>query len=234
MSTDDEYKLPPGSMAELETERLKVRRWLTDNLQGETSCQRADEAIFGSNVHLACNCAAIIFNAALEMNWPVSSVRSKIESVLNLALRDAFDVAEPDHAHDREFWLRAFRSRWSAAVKASDEWREIEDKLLELANYQADAEDGRAVEEPAAADAEETPSVQKDPVAAKRTAELDAYKTECAAADIRVTDKMIAEAASDKWHERTPVQRWKRNDPRCTPGDDMRIRAVLKRKPHLP
>jgi hypothetical protein len=72
-----------------------------------------------------------------------------------------------------------------------------------------------------------------DPVAAERKALLQAYKDECRKGNIRVTDEMIAEAASRSWHERTPVQRWKRNDRRSTPADDAQIRAVLKNKPHL-
>lgn len=70
-------------------------------------------------------------------------------------------------------------------------------------------------------------------VAQQGAALLNAYKSEGAGIGIRITDKMIAEAACETWHDRTPVQRWKRNDPRCTPGDDYRIRAVLKAKPHL-
>ena len=70
-------------------------------------------------------------------------------------------------------------------------------------------------------------------VAAQRKALLQAYNAECAKHGIRVTDRMIAAAARPTWHDRTPVQRWKRNDPRCTPGDDSAIRAVLKKKPHL-
>ncbi len=72
-----------------------------------------------------------------------------------------------------------------------------------------------------------------DLVAAERTTMLQAYKNEGMEHGIRITDLMIAKAASPTWHERTPVQRWKGNDPRCTAGDDAKIRSVLKRKPHL-
>ncbi len=72
-----------------------------------------------------------------------------------------------------------------------------------------------------------------DAVAKERKASLEAYKDECRQAGVRINENMIAEAASRLWHERTPVQRWKRNDPRSTPADDAKIRAVLKNKPHL-
>jgi len=67
----------------------------------------------------------------------------------------------------------------------------------------------------------------------ERKAVLEAYKNEGRAKKIKITDKMVAEAASRTWHDRTPVQRWKRNDPRCTPADDAKIRRVLREKPHL-
>lgn len=68
---------------------------------------------------------------------------------------------------------------------------------------------------------------------ADRAALLEAYKDEGRKKGIRITDLMIAEAASRTWHDRTPVQRWKRGDPRCTTADDAKIREVLRRKPHL-
>jgi hypothetical protein len=72
-----------------------------------------------------------------------------------------------------------------------------------------------------------------DPIANERTTLLDSYKREGKERGVRITDAMVARAASTRWNERTPVQRWKRNDPRCTSGDDAKIRSVLKRKPHL-
>ena len=73
----------------------------------------------------------------------------------------------------------------------------------------------------------------QDLVAVKHKALLQAYKAEGLARGIRITDEMVAKAASPTWHDRTPVQRWKSNDARCTPGDDRKIRAVLRDKPHL-
>ena len=72
-----------------------------------------------------------------------------------------------------------------------------------------------------------------DPVAVERSALIQAYKSECWKRGVKVTNEMIARAASDSWHDRTPVQRWKRNDSRCTPADDVKIRAILKKRPHL-
>ena len=72
-----------------------------------------------------------------------------------------------------------------------------------------------------------------DAIPEERAAMLQNYKAEGRKKGIRITDNMIAEAASPSWHERTPVQRWKRNDPRSTAADDAMIRRVLATKPHL-
>jgi hypothetical protein len=74
---------------------------------------------------------------------------------------------------------------------------------------------------------------ESDAVADERTELLKTYKTECRRRGIKITDEMIAKAASDSWHDRTPVARWKRNDPRCKRSDDLKIRMVLRNKPHL-
>lgn len=63
---------------------------------------------------------------------------------------------------------------------------------------------------------------------------LKAYKDECKACGVRVTDGMIAKSASSSWNDRTQVTWWKRNDPLSKPLADRLIRNVLAKKPHLP
>lgn len=73
----------------------------------------------------------------------------------------------------------------------------------------------------------------RDEVRDERTRLLDAYKRQCIEAGVKVTDAMIAKAACPSWNHRTPVTRWKGNDPRCSSTHDSMIRAVFKSKPHL-
>jgi hypothetical protein len=74
----------------------------------------------------------------------------------------------------------------------------------------------------------------REKVKAERTASLNAYKDEVKQQlGFRLTDEGVAKAARPTWHERTPVLRWKRADPRSTDGDDAAIRRVLQEKPHL-
>jgi hypothetical protein len=70
-----------------------------------------------------------------------------------------------------------------------------------------------------------------DPVAAERAALLDNYKTRARGQGIKLTDAMVAHAASQKWNDRTYVGWWKRNDYRSKPPHDKKIRTVLAQDP---
>lgn len=63
---------------------------------------------------------------------------------------------------------------------------------------------------------------------------IDDYKRECKESGVRVTDAMIAKAASSSWNDRTQVTWWKRSDPRSTAFADRAIRRILAQRPHLP
>src|SRR5262249_15811983 len=68
---------------------------------------------------------------------------------------------------------------------------------------------------------------------AERKRLRDAYKAECKRAGVRVTDEMIAHAASKNWTGRTSVQKWLAADPRYNGEPDRLIREVFLKKPHL-
>ena len=65
----------------------------------------------------------------------------------------------------------------------------------------------------------------------ERSNTIDAYKRECKAAGIGVTDEAVAKAARRSWNTRDPVTKWKAGKER--PGDDAQIRRVFRDKPHL-
>jgi len=71
-----------------------------------------------------------------------------------------------------------------------------------------------------------------DPIAAERTALMSSFRAKAKRQKIKVTDEIVAkEANPGKWHDRTMVGWWKRNDPRCRAVHDRMIRAVLSRDP---
>jgi hypothetical protein len=73
---------------------------------------------------------------------------------------------------------------------------------------------------------------QLDSEAARRAAMLTDYKAKGRGMGIRITDEMVAKAANPKkWNERSMVTWWKRNDPRCKPPSDRRIKNVLSQDP---
>lgn len=86
-----------------------------------------------------------------------------------------------------------------------------------------------------------SPDVLEEPIrpqsvalaSGERREMLRAYKEECRRNGVKVTDDMIAKAARPTWNDRTPIQRWVRNY-RTSAGDDVAIRKVLQKKPHLP
>ncbi len=85
---------------------------------------------------------------------------------------------------------------------------------------------------PAATTAADRGRTGTDPVAEERKALLFNFKTRARSQGTKVTDKMVAEAANPgKWNDRTMVTWWKRNDPRCQPPHDRKIRAVLAKDP---
>jgi hypothetical protein len=115
-----------------------------------------------------------------------------------------------------------------ALFEKTNEWKQYQNELLEIAQIQASG--GASVTEVEQA---KTVTLARADVAAERKALLVAYKSEGTKRGILITDLMIAQAASESWHDRTAVQRWKQSDTRCTQADDARIRKVLKDKPHL-
>ncbi|MGA2184767.1 MAG: hypothetical protein ABSH47_17240 [Bryobacteraceae bacterium] len=97
----------------------------------------------------------------------------------------------------------------------------------------ASAQPSPGPEPPPAAINAETGFPRPDKAAERRRLRGD-YKAECKARGVRVTDSMIAEAASTRWHSRTQVQKWLQCDPKYEGIPDRLIRAVFVNKPHIP
>ena len=165
-----------------------------------------------------------------------------------LALQDLFDCLS-DYYYEHSYSNReSYDRKLKREITASEEWRGFLKELAEVAEAPKlhGNKSGQSLpvtdqeDRPASGGVRNLPSPSpagesEDPIAVERAALLRAYRAECSARrGIRITDEMIAKAANPgRWNERTPVQRWKRNDSRCTPADDVKIRAMLKKKPHL-
>lgn len=163
------------------------------------------------------------FKLGSQGQWTVDRIRSEAVEFLRRFTIEAYY----DNGYDKDGRkLREMVSNSNGSIlpevqrefKKSVEWRQFVQELLAVAEQQARGSPR---------------SGGGDAVAAERAALLQDYKKEGLKRGIRIIDKMIAEAASSNWHDRTPVQRWKRNDPRSKLGDDAAIRRVLQKKPHL-
>ncbi len=124
-------------------------------------------------------------------------------------------------ARARNFYIdRAFGGSVSSSPTTT-----LDEPPIERRQNDNDKEGGKS--------ARERTTSKVDPIAIQRTSLLNDYVAQCKARGVKITDKMIAKAARPSWNERTPVQRWKRNDPKSTHSDDQAIRRVLTEKPHL-
>jgi len=187
--------------------------------------------------------------AVAEGLWTGERMRSAVDEFLHKLVVVAYHQKDARGGSLLELLESDATRRMEGEVKESSEWVEHQEQLAAILRSQTAPDfvrrpipknsgegDGRS-KGPAPLHAEGAlkggNGHGSDPVAAERSALLNAYRADCAKRGIRITDEMIAEAARSSWHDRTPVQRWKRNDPRSKPGDDVAIRRLLQKKPHL-
>lgn len=179
--------------------------------------------VFAALAHEACELGKT------DGGWAVDVVDSQVRELLRLttiyALWKYGYVGYYLPKLTDQGWISA---EAQALFEKTDEWKQYQNVVLEIAHIQAS---GCALV--AEVEQAKTVTLARADVAAERKALLAAYKAEGAKLGILITDLMIAQAASQSWHDRTPVQRWKQSDTRCTQADDARIRKVLKDKPHL-
>lgn len=180
--------------------------------------------VFASFAHEACELGR-------AQQWAVDTVDRESREFLRLTVSHAtIKYSQPSSR------LPEMLSNMNGSIAAevwelfekTDEWKQYQNELLEIARIQASG--GASVAEVEQA---KTVTLARTDVPTERKALLAAYKSEGTKRGILITDLMIAQAASQSWHDRTPVQRWKQSDARCTQADDARIRKVLKDKPHL-
>jgi hypothetical protein len=141
-----------------------------------------------------------------------------------------------DHEH-LGVGLDAQCLNWAAeATEKYGDWKSTQRGSIDAAvNLGVDPEaDTNDVEVDTEVDAHSEPElIPADPIAVERTRLLAQYKADGKRAKVAITDRMVAEAANPKWHDRTQVKRWKANDPRISPREDRLIRQVLKNRPHI-
>ncbi len=91
---------------------------------------------------LWCCYAERTHNAALTLNWPAGVVQAKLECFLTKLIDHSFRTKHPQGTRVETEWpaqmcQAAFWWEIRAMVECSDEWRQVQEKLVELAEWQA-------------------------------------------------------------------------------------------------
>ena len=151
----------------------------------------------------------------------------KTQKVGALRLHTEETIAET-LAHRWGWGMKQFEGLYTILNSSTEAWKEVEEEIRGAA---LDFE--REIWFDLALNGAKT----NDSVKVKAIAQLDRadllteYKRRARAYGITVTDKMIAQAASRRWNDRTPVGWWKRHDSRSGAAQDKLIRAVLEKDP---
>jgi DNA-binding XRE family transcriptional regulator len=83
------------------------------------------------------------YNAWIKVNLPVAKLRETIEAEMAKIINEAFDTKHrlrytPDHPFARVSAKDLFRQAVENVIRTSDEWKQIQGALKELAEWQAD------------------------------------------------------------------------------------------------
>jgi hypothetical protein len=163
--------------------------------------------------------------AAAKGIWTLERVRKEVEDYFQPLIADVYSRKCDTPSNDG---FEFFREHATTAIQISKEWIRHQKALAALAKSISANEQPRAYK---------TPSPKEDAgsgntIAEDRKSLLTAYKADGRQKGIRITDEMLAKAAKPgHWNDRTMVTWWKRDDPRCKPPHDRKIRAVLTRDP---
>jgi len=185
-------------------------------------------------------------NACREDVWSVVKARQATEAALPLICDHYFVRKHGDRAEEKK---SAFRSLFAEGVFLDPKGKQHLSELVTLAEGAATGppiKTGRNEDHtrPTTADVPGTPTTERDVEATPtltpdatgkaipvRAELLRAFKAKGRTQGVKITDPMVAHAADPKWNDRTMVTWWKRNDDRCKPPHDKKIRAVLGKEP---
>ncbi|MBI4464859.1 MAG: hypothetical protein HY647_09170, partial [Acidobacteria bacterium] len=221
---------PPieAAIAEADIEFVKAKKRLRSRCYGNEYAVGRLILKFVKKVFFAL--AGQARQAVAEGLWTGERIRSALDDFLHKLIVEAYHQKNTQDGPLLEILESDATRRMEQEVKESNEWVEHQEQLVAIAKARAtpnsihrsipkNLRDGRH-KGPAPTQAESVPNGGNgngaDPVAVERETLLKVYKDEGMRRGKRITDKMIAKAARPTWNDRTPVQRWKRNDPRCT------------------
>jgi hypothetical protein len=122
------------AQARIEAERAKAEIWFNKEVKKVKTLKAFDEALLGYVFHVFFTYATELFNAGLELEWPAAEVRQRLEKGLACVIDEGFSKHYASNAVGERLFFRKFATN---QIRASEEWREVQTKLKELAEREA-------------------------------------------------------------------------------------------------
>jgi hypothetical protein len=131
--------------ARIEAERAKAELWFTEAGKEAKTEKEKDEALVDYVFHRFMAFAQETYNASIEMDSPMAAaeLRDAIEGALSTIIDQTFRSKHycrniPDQPFDNIGSKARFTELTANEVFSSDEWHQIQEKLKELAEWQAE------------------------------------------------------------------------------------------------
>jgi hypothetical protein len=130
--------------ARVEAGRAGAELWFNKQVKKAKTTKDFDETLLGYVFDVFFLYAQEFFNVGLELKWPAAEVRERIEKALDGVVDEAFASKHYSRNSSGSHLDRAaFRHSATNQIRFSDEWGSIQEKLRELAEWEAAGGDGR-------------------------------------------------------------------------------------------
>ncbi len=136
--TDALPALPPASAARVEAARAQAEVWFHGEAAKDRSIPALEETLAGYIFDLWYHYAFETYNAALALDWPAGVVRLKVAGFTTRLIEQTFNQKHPLGTKAAVQWPAQvcqanFRRAMRAMIQASDEWRQLQEGLAQLA-----------------------------------------------------------------------------------------------------
>lgn len=125
--------------ARIESDRAEAELWFNEAIKGAKDRRHLDGALLEYVRRVFFSFAEHTYNAALEINRPVAELREALEGALSTIVEQTFHSKHYNRdTAGAHLFEAGFRNRTTDHIRASDEWRQVQQKLKELADWQAE------------------------------------------------------------------------------------------------
>jgi hypothetical protein len=134
----DQPKPIAEARARIEAERAEAEIWFSEQVKQSNNRDASDGVLLGYVFSVFFAYADEIFDAGLKLRWPAAEVRERIDGALNGVIDEAFSSKHPGRDTAWEpAWHERFQKAASEHIRTSEEWRDLQASLKELAEWEA-------------------------------------------------------------------------------------------------